>query len=105
MERSSNETLTLSAGHIKVYKVWDGQSGEEAAGFHLTLALGLMFGGRCGWLHPVQTSATHTQPNTHSRQHFNKWKLAEHKMIFQMFCFSTMKIEQFEGEKTQVVSF
>lgn len=48
VERSSNETLTLSAGHIKVYKVWDGRSGEEAAAFQLTPAPGLTSGGRGG---------------------------------------------------------
>lgn len=57
MERRSNETLTLSAGHISGLKVRAARSGEEAAGFEGSCADD---GGRCGWLRPLQTLASHT---------------------------------------------
>lgn len=64
VRRRSNETLTLSAGHISGLKVWDGQSGEEAAAFSADLC-------SCRWCWslqlappPADVTATHSAEHT-----------------------------------------
>lgn len=73
MERRPNETLTLSAGHINDLKVWTVSQARRLQLLKLTLAR-VDDGGCCGWLRPLQTSASHTEQSTRSRQRLTKWK-------------------------------
>lgn len=63
VRRRSNETLTLSAGHISGLKVWDGQSGEEAAAFSADLC-------SCWWCWSLRLAPPLADVTaTHSAEH------------------------------------
>lgn len=121
--RSSQPEFWWSGGLMKHWRylldtltVWKRGTVSQARRLQaskLTLAVG--DGGRCGWLRPLQTSASHTQQSTHTHVNVSPngntmWKdyvLFGFKLFefgffwnsFRFFCFFTIKTEEFEGKE------